>query len=277
MFTAYDNLQATIDISKITKITLDELELDVNKTLALMKEIKIEDIFSDLTIWTKTSRFDRITEYDEFGDTQTYFQEIKLKPEINKKVIPESLKELWEDPETGERLPLKTKAYLKEEKKREERRQQEIEESKRKNYERAKNLIEEKLEEVETFEFEPFTIIEGGEFNRCRYITLPESFPVPRNGYFLDNEAFYKKHEKTKTYVDFVGLAGMKNAKAQILFGYGSDSLNGAKDLKDLVNKAIKENKFTPVVGISQEIIGGKDLDIIIQEIKEELENEYSK
>lgn len=279
MFTAYDKLKEVTDTNKITKITLTELklELDVNKTLELMKELEIEDLFSDLTIWTKTSRFDRITGYDEFGDAQTYFEEIKLKPETNKKVIPESLKELWKDPETGERLPLKTKAYLKEEKKREEIRKQEIEESKRKNYERAKNLIEEKLEQVEIFKFEPFTIIEGGSFNRCRYVTLPESFPIPKSDYCVDNTEFYSNLEKTRKYVDFVGLAGIKDDSPQLLFRYALDSLKNHQDLQDLVDKAINENKFTPVIGISQESICRKDLDAAIQEIKEELVNKYNK
>lgn len=275
MFTAYDNLRDVIDTTKITKITLNELklELDVNKTLELMKEIEIEDLFSDLTIWTKTSRFDRITGYDEFGDTQTYFKEIKLKPETNKKVIPESLKELWKDPETGMRLPLRTKAYLKEEKRKEEIRQKEIEEYNKKQYEHAKNRIETQLKEVEQFEFKPFTIIEGGVCNRCRYITLPESFPIPKSDYCVDNTEFYSNLEKTRKYVDFVGLAGMKDDRPQLLFRYALDSLKNHQDLQDLVDKAINENKFTPVIGISQESICRKDLDTTIQEIREELIN----
>lgn len=276
MFTTYDELQDVVDITKITEITLDEIELDVNKTLELMKGIEIEDLFSGLTIWTKTSRLDRITEYDEFGDEQTYFKETKLKPKTKIKVVPESLKEMWRDPETGMHLPVKTKAYLKEEKEKEEIRQREIEESNKKKYERAKNLIETQLKEVEQFEFNPFTIIVGGMFNRCRYITLPENFPIPNADYYLDNIKFYKNMTQTKKYVDFVGLAGMKNNKPCVLFRYALNSLKDTKDLQDLVNEAIKENKFTPVLGISQEIIGRKDLDDIIQEIKMELENEQN-
>lgn len=273
MFTAYDNLRDVIDTTKITKITLNELklELDVNKTLELMKEIEIEDLFSDLTIWTKTSRFDRITGYDEFGETHTYFKEMKLRPATNKKVIPESLKELWRDPETGMRLPLRTKAYLKEEKRKEEIRQKEIKEHNKKQYEHAKNVIETQLKEVEQFEFKPFTIIEGGVGNKCRYITLPENFPIPKSDYYVDNTEFYKGMEKTRKYVDFVGLAGMKNNEPCILFKYALDSLKNAKDLQKLVNQAIKENKFTLVLGISQESIDRKILDIAIEEIREEL------
>ena len=276
MFTAYDELQDVVDITKITEITLDEIELDVNKTLELMKGIEIEDLFSGLTIWTKTSRLDRITEYDEFGDEQTYFTETKLKPKTKIKVVPESLKEMWRDPETGMHLPVKTKAYLKEEEK-EEIRQREIEESNKKKYERAKNLIETQLKEVEQFKFEPFTIIVGGMFNRCRYITLPKTFPIPKYSHDLYFDNFYENMTQSKKYVDFIGLAGMKNNKPCILFGYSTDSLKDTKDLQDLVNKAIKENKFTPVLGISQEIIGGKDLDIVMREIKKELENELNK
>lgn len=273
MFTTYDELQDVVDITKITEITLDEIELDVNKTLELMKGIEIEDLFSGLTIWTKTSRLDRITEYDEFGDEQTYFKETKLKPKTKIKVVPESLKEMWRDPETGMHLPVKTKAYLKEEKEKEEIRQREIEESNKKKYERAKNLIETQLKEVEQFEFNPFTIIVGGMFNRCRYITLPDNFPVPKSAYYVGDTEFYKDMEKTRKYVDFVGLAGMKNNKPCILFKYALNSLKDTKDLQDLISQAMKENKFTLVLGISQESIDRKILDEVIEEIRKELEN----
>lgn len=278
MFTAYDELQDIIDITKITKITLNEIELEKEATFELMKEITTEDIIAtSIVFWTKNSRINIIVDHNYYGDEEIYFKETKLKQKTKIKVIPESLTQLWKDPETGMNLPLKTKAYLKDEKKKEEIRQKEIEKYKNEKYQKIKRIIEEKLNGAEEFEFEPFTIIEGGDYNRCRYITLPKNFPIPKSSYFLDNEEFYKNMETTKTYADFIGLAGIKDNKAQILLRYGSNSLNNIEDLKELVNKAIKENKFTPVLGISQEIIGGKDLDNTIQEIKKELENELNK
>ena len=83
--------------------------------------------------------------------------------------------------------------------------------------------------------------------------------------------------KQTNEYVDFVGLAGMKNNKPCILFKYALNSLKDTKDLQDLVIDAIEKHKFTPVFGISQEIIGGKNLDKIIQEIKKELKNKLNK
>lgn len=171
-------------------------------------------------------------------------------------------------------LPLKTKAYLDEEKKKEEIRQKEITRYKQAKYERAKNVIEKQLEETEEFEFEPFTIIEGGEFNRCRYITLPEDFPIPNADYYLGSTQFYRNMKLTKKYVDFIGLAGMKNNKPCILFKYALNSLKDTKDLQDLVVDAIDKHKFTLVLGISKESIGRQDLDEVIQEIKKELEKE---
>lgn len=279
MFTAYDELKDMIDISKITKITLDEIELDKEATFKLMKEIEIEDIFDDIVFWTKDSRIDKIVDYADYDyDYGTIrFNETKLKQKTKIKVVPESLKDLWKDPETGMHLPMKTKAYLKEEKKKEEIRQKEIEKYKNEKYQKIKRIIEEKLNGAEEFEFEPFTIIEGGDYNRCRYITLPKNFPIPKSSYDLYFEKFYENMPQSTKYVDFIGLAGIKDNKAQILLRYGSNSLNNIEDLKELVNKAIKENKFTPVLGISQEIIGGKDLDDIIQEIKTELESALNK
>lgn len=279
MFTAYDELKNVINISKITKITLGEVELEKEATFELMKEIEIEDIFNDIVFWTKDSRIDIIIDYADYDyDYGTIrFNETKLKQKTKIKVVPESLIKTWKDPETGMHLPMKTKAYLKEEKKKEEIRQKEIEKYKNEKYQKIKRIIEEKLNGAEEFEFEPFTIIEGGDYNRCRYIILPKTFPIPTYSYDLYFDKFYENMETAKNYVDFIGLAGMKDNKAQILLRYGSNSLNNIEDLKELVNKAIKENKFTPVLGISQEIIGGQDLDIIIQEIKKELENKLNK
>lgn len=273
MFTAYDELQEVIDITKITKITLEEIEIDKEKTLELMKEIEIDDIFDNIVFWTKESRIDKINDLDCYGDYLICFKETMLKQKTKIKVTPESLVELWKDPETGTHLPVKTKAYLKEEKEKEEIRQREIEESNKKKYERAKNLIETQLKEVEQFEFNPFTIIVGGMFNRCRYITLPDNFPVPKSAYYVGDTEFYKDMEKTRKYVDFVGLAGMKNNKPCILFKYALNSLKDTKDLQDLISQAMKENKFTLVLGISQESIDRKILDEVIEEIRKELEN----
>lgn len=277
-YAAYDDLRAVINPKEIIKITLNEIELEKYTTFELMTKIEINDIIDDLIFWTKDSRIDKIKEYDYEEDYSfAYYKETKLKPKTKIKVIPESLKETWKDPKTELYLPLKTKAYLEKEKKEEEKRKKEIEENNKRKYEKAKNIIENQIETTEKFEFTPFTIIEGGMYNACRYITLPKNFPIPNDDYYLDSTKFYKNMSQTKKYVDFVGLAGMKNNKPCILFRYSTDSLKDTKDLQDLVNKAIKENLFTPVLGISQEIIGGKDLDIIIQEIKKELKNKLNK
>lgn len=274
MFTAYDELQDIVDINAITKITLGEIELEKEATFELMDAIEIDEMLDDIVFWTDDSRIDKAVDYGcyEDDDEQVCFKEKKLKQKTKIKVIPKSLTQLWKDPETGIDLPLKTKAYLDKEKKKEEIRQKETARYKQEKYERAKNAIEKQLEETEEFEFEPFTIIEGGEFNRCRYITLPEEFPIPDTDYYLGGTPFYRHMKLTKKYVDFVGLAGMKNSKPCILFKYALNSLENTKDLQDLVDNAINEHKFTPVLGISQEIIGGKDLDDMIQEIKKELE-----
>lgn len=274
MFTAYDELQDIVDINAITKITLDEIELEKEATFELMNKIEIDEMIDGIVFWTSNSRIDKAVDYGcyEDDDEQVCFKEKKLKQKTKIKVIPKSLTTLWRDPETGLDLPLKTKAYVDEEKEREEIRQKEIARYKQEKYERAKNVIEKQLEETEEFEFEPFTIIEGGMYNDCRYITLPEAFPIPNADYYLGSTQFYKNMKLTKKYVDFVGLAGMKNDKPCILFKYALNSLKDAKDLQDLVDNAIDKHKFTPVLGISQEIIGGQDLDKVIQEIKKELE-----
>lgn len=278
MFAAYDDLRAVINPKDIIKITLGEVELEKYTTFELMTEIEIKDIVDDLVFWTKDSRIDKIKEYDyEEDHSFAYYKATKLEQKTKIKVYPDSLKKLWKDPETGLYLPLKTKAYLKEEKKKEKIRQKEIEEHNKATYKRIKNMIEEKIKETKNFKFEPFTIIKGGMYNDCRYITLPKNFPIPNSDYYLDTTKFYRKMTKTTKYVDFVGLAGIKNNKPCVLFRYALNSWEDIKDLKELVDNAIKENKFTPVIGVSQEMIGERDLDAIIQEIKKELENEQNK
>lgn len=277
MFTAYDELQDIVNINDITKITLDEIELEKEATFELMNKIEIDEMIDGIVFWTSDSRIDKIVDYADYDYDygEIRFQETKINQKTIKfKIIPKSLTTLWKDPETGMDLPLKTKAYLDEEKKKEEIRQKEIARYKQEKYERAKNVIEKQIEETEEFEFEPFTIIEGGMYNACRYITLPEDFPIPNADYYLGSTQFYRHMKLTKKYVDFIGLAGMKNNKPCILFKYALDSLKDAKDLQDLVIDAINKHKFTPVLGISKESIGRQDLDLSIQEIKKELEKE---
>lgn len=87
MFTAYDELKNVIDITKITKITLNEIELEKEATFELMKEIEIEDIFNDIVFWTKDSRIDIIIDYADYDyDYGTIrFEETKLNKKLKLK------------------------------------------------------------------------------------------------------------------------------------------------------------------------------------------------
>lgn len=244
MFAAYDDLRAVINPKDIIKITLGEIELEKYTTFELMTEIEINDIIDDLVFWTKDSRIDKIKEYDyEEDHSFAYYKATKLEQKTKIKVYPDSLTKSLKDPETVEKIA---------------------------------NLIEAQIKTTENFKFKPFTIIEGGIYNACRYITLPENFPIPNDNYYLGSTKFYKNMTQTKKYVDFVGLVGVKNNKPCILFKYALNLLKDTKDLKELIDNAINEHKFTPVLGISQEMIGGKDLDEVIQEIKKELKNEQN-
>lgn len=124
MFTAYDSLQDVIDISEITKITFGEIELEKKATFELMKDVEIYEMLDGIVFWTKDSRIDKVIELDYYGDPEIIFKETKLKQATKIKVMPESLKELWNDPETRMNLPLKTKAYFKRKKEQEEFKQE---------------------------------------------------------------------------------------------------------------------------------------------------------
>lgn len=116
MKTAYDYLIEEVELEKITKVTLGEIELEKEATFELMKDIDIEYVFNDIVFWTKDSMINKIIDYSNYECGEIRFKETKLKPNTKIKVTPESLKEVWRDPETGMHLPTKTKAYLEEEK-----------------------------------------------------------------------------------------------------------------------------------------------------------------
>lgn len=120
MKTAYDYLIEEVGPEEITKITLGEIEIEKEATFELMKKIDIEYVFNDIVFWTKDSMINKITDYSDYECGEVRFKERKLKPNTKIKVTPESLKELWKDPETGMHLPAKTKTYIEEEKGKEE-------------------------------------------------------------------------------------------------------------------------------------------------------------
>lgn len=119
MKTAYDYLIEEVEPEEITKITLGEIELEKEATFELMKEIDIVYVFNDIVFWTKDSMINKTIDYTNYECGEVRFKERKLKPNTKIKVTPESLKEVWRDPETEMHLPTKTKAYLEEEKEKE--------------------------------------------------------------------------------------------------------------------------------------------------------------
>lgn len=100
---------------EIKKITINNIELDKDKTLELMKETTINNILEELIFWTEYFWVEKGYKYT--GGLCPYYKKTRIKPEIEIKVVPESIQTLWKEPETGKGFPLKTKAYLEEEKK----------------------------------------------------------------------------------------------------------------------------------------------------------------
>lgn len=278
MKTAYDYLTAEVNPEEITKVTLNELELDVEKTLELMKETDIDVLFDDLVFWTKNSRLDRVTEYDYYGHETIYFQERKIKQKTKKKVIPDSLVEMWTDPVTQERLPFKTKAYLKEEEKyRIQAKREEIKYRKEK-FQELKDRVNEYIRLSEETKIEPLSIIVGGRHDVCRYITLPENFPMPTS-FAIYTEPFYRDmNEDVLHYIDYVGIAGVMDGELQPLFEYREPFLclfdeAEKNEIRELINNAIKEDLFSIVIGISEVSAGG----LYVGHAAEEVVKEFKK
>lgn len=80
MFTAYDELQDIVDINEITKITLDEIELEKEATFELMNKIEIDEMIDGIVFWTRNSRIDKLVDYNDYDYDygEIRFQETKI-------------------------------------------------------------------------------------------------------------------------------------------------------------------------------------------------------
>lgn len=246
-----EELKELIDLKEIKKITLGDVELDIEKTLELMEETPIEYIFEDLEIWCKDFKIVIICEeiggYD-FDYDEYYFKKINLKPKTTIKVVPESLKRTWTDPETGKQLPVRTKAYY------EKQKQDEIANVKmmEERFKAVEEKINKKAEEASVYIFEPFTVIKGGLYNNCRYITLPEEFEMPNDDLMCLSQEFYSKMNDAKVgSINFVGVAARVDDENKVMFRCNGKTFDKAPHIKEKVEKLIKEHILTPVVGFS--------------------------
>ena len=250
-----EELKELIDLKEIKKITLGDIELDIEKTLELMEETPIEYIFEDLEIWCEDFKIIIICEEYDFYE-EYYFKKINLKPKTKIKVIPESLKRTWTDPETGKQLPVRTKAYY------EKKKQEEIADVKimEERFKAVEEKITKKAEEASTYIFEPFTVIKGGMYNDCRYITLPEEFEMPNDDLMCLSQEFYSKMNDAKVgSINFVGVAARVDDENKVMFRCNGRTFDKAPHIKEKVEKLIKEKKLTPVVGFSPESMRSSD------------------
>ena len=267
-----EELKELVDLKEIKKITLGDIELDIEKTLELMKETPIEYIFEDLEIWCEDFKIIIVCEEYDFYDNY-YLKKIPTSPETTIKVIPESLKRTWTDPETGKQLPVRTKAYY------EKQKQDEIANVKmmEERFKAVEEKITKKTEEASTYTFEPFTVIKGGMYNNCRYITLPEEFEMPNDDLMCLSQEFYSKMNDAKVgSINFVGVAARVDGENKVMFRCNGRTFDKAPHIKEKVEKLIKEHILTPVVGFSPESMRSSDqeeeIERIVTEFKKHME-----
>lgn len=261
--TTIKELKELIDLKEIKKITLGDIELDIEKTLELMKETPIEYIFEDLEIWGKDFKIIIVCEEYDFYE-EYYFKKINLKPKTTIKVIPESLKRTWTDPETDKELPVRTEAYY------EKQKQDEIANAKmmEERFKAVEEKITKKTEEASTYTFEPFTVIVGGMYNDCRYITLPEEFEMPNDDLMRLSQEFYSNMDETKVdSINFVGVAARVDGENKVMFRCNGKTFDKAPHIKEKVEKLIKEHILTPVVGFSPESMRSSDQEEEVERI----------
>lgn len=284
---ALKELKDLINIEKITAITTSTANLSINETLELMKNVNIEDLNVDLTFWTKDDKVIVEEVEDEWSLDELILVKHSLKPEKGLvKGVPESVTKVWKDPETGKAFPFKTNAYHD----REMKKKEEKEKLDRQRDEDFVNQVISKteankahFENLSTIENNPFTIIEGGYGNRCRYITLPKDFPFSEFSYGLIGEFYSGMDKELRNVVDLSGIAIVNDygelevvsryAPLEIKENYPDKKINALKNYNELYSSLAKDGKIVKVVGFCAETISYNmgTLDEVAENLRNEL------
>lgn len=283
-----EQLKRLINVEDITAITTKEATLSIPETLELMSDVNVESLNSDLTFWTKKEKIIVYVYEDKYDEWNSEVQLMKVNLTPSKgliKGVPESVTNVWEDPESGKSLPFKTDAYY--------HKQIELEKIK---FERAKAAEEKAVEELnaknkkdenyfnslKTVEEEPFTIIKGGRNNNCRYVIVPKDYPYSRSTYGLLNDFYNKVSPESRAVIDFSGIAANKNGKLEIAARYLPLNVEEhyTKERRlatikhnELYDKLEENSKFVKVIGFSIESLNYNELGTL-DEVAEKLRDE---
>lgn len=283
-----EELKRLIDIESITAITTNSASLSIKETLELMDEVNISNLNTDLTFWTKDQKVVVYETEDDWG-TEIELVSVSLKPSKGLiKGTPESVTDVWQDPESGKYLPFKTKSYYEKEKADKEARAERAKENERRLVRDLNMKIEKNNEyfsNLPKVEEAPFTIIKGGIGGNCRYITLPRSFPVSNGAYLLIGEFYSDMNSDLRRAVDFSGFASMAGGEleASVRYApptieeyYSEERIDALNKFDDLYKKLENDGQIVKIVGFCIETLSYREMGTL-DEVAEKLVTELKK
>lgn len=281
-----EQLKRLINVEDITAITTKEATLSIPETLELMSDVNVESLNSDLTFWTKKEKVIVYEDkYDEW-DSEVQLMKVNLTPSKGLiKGVPESVTEVWKDPDSGKTFPFKTKAYNDEQTKREKDRAERVKKAEKKNIEYINAKIEKDgnyFNSLNPVEEEPFAIIKGGRNNNCRYIILPKDYPYSRSTYGLLDDFYNKVSPESRAVIDFSGIAANKNGVLEVAARYlplnveehyTKEHRQATIKHNELYETLEEKGKFVKIIGFSIESLSYNELGTL-DEVAEKLRNE---
>ena len=283
-----EELKILIDIESITAITTNSASLSIKETLELMDGVNISNLNKELTFWTKDQKVVVYETEDDWG-TEVELVSVSLKPSKSLiKGTPESVTDVWQDPKSGRYLPFKTKYYHEKEKADKVARDERAKENERRlvrDLNMRTERINEQFSNLPKVEETPFTIIKGGIGENCRYITLPKSFPISNESYWLIGEFYNGMNSDIRRAVDFSGFASMTYGKLEATFryvppiieeSYSEERVDALNKYNDLYKKLENDGKIVKIVGFCIESLSGEELGTL-DEVAEKLVTELKK
>lgn len=281
-----EELKRLVDIESITTITTHAASLSIKETLELMDGVSLDNLNTDLTFWTKDQKVVVYETEDDWG-TEIELVSVSLKPAKGLiKGTPESVTDVWQDPESGKYLPFKTKSCHEKEKADKDARDARAKEDERRLVRDLNMRIErinEQFSNLPKVEEAPFTIIKGGIGENCRYITLPRNFPVSKTTYGLIGEFYNGMNSDLRGAVDFSGFASINGGKleASVRYApptieehYSEERVDALNKYNDLYEKLENDGQIVKIVGFCIETLSYREmgtLDEVAEKLREEL------
>lgn len=281
-----EELKSLVDIESITAITTNSASLSIKETLELMDGVSLDNLNTELTFWTKDQKV-VVYETEEDWGTEIELVRVSLKPSKGLiKGTPESVTDVWQDPESGKYLPFKTKSCHEKEKADKDAREARAKKDERRLLRNLDMRIERITEQFSTLpkvQEAPFTIIKGGFGENCRYITLPKNFPISKTAYGLIGEFYNGMNSDLRGAVDFSGFASMNGGKLEASVKYAPQSIeehyseervDALNKYNDLYEKLENDGKIVKVVGFCIETMRHSEmgtLDEVAEKLREEL------